>query len=108
MFKRFYEELPPSAGVEEAASLFGARFPDSVRPLRFCSCPFPTPEHKCFIVRQGEISMAMLQGFLQACRGEDGMACALAGIAQLGRGDPIEQLAVIGKEDLPVNEYSLR
>lgn len=37
--------------------------------------------------------MAMLQGFLQACRGEDGMALALAGIAQLGRGDPIEQLA---------------
>eukprot|EP01043_Picozoa_sp_COSAG02_P047662 COSAG02_NODE_4591_length_5182_cov_5.857761_3_plen_939_part_00 len=85
MFKRFYAELPPSAGAEEAASLFGSRFPDS-----------------------GDISMAMLQGFLQAYRGEDGMSLALAGIARLGRGDPIEQLAVIGKEDLPVNEYLRR
>lgn len=30
MFKRFYAEIQGSTNVEEAASLFGARFPDSV------------------------------------------------------------------------------
>ena len=83
MFKRFYAELPASARMEEEAERFGARFPDS-----------------------GEVSMAMLQGFLQAYRGKEGMALAVAGISRLGRGDPIEQLAV--KEDLQVYEYLRR
>ena len=86
MFQRFFAELDGSGAVDDAAERFGARFPES-----------------------GDVSMAMVQGFLQAHRGPDGMAKALAQVSRLGQGGGDEAAGKqLLNEDLPTYEYLRR